>query len=411
MPTVITVPIAFRTKSIKFGAAYSPALSFNPDKDLFYAMSGVLTGMGLTINTVPTPDEVTVAPGSFIQRGIIVNVTSAQVIQFPDPLPGVPIYLVAENANEVITSSVTIGFTTAPAADSVVIASWASPITTTVFEEPQKISILEIVNTLNGISKLVIKRHHIVASGGQTVFSVPSPFNDYVLGANKMWAFRNGQKLEQFLDYNETSVSSITLTFGALVGDEMELVTFKSAPPITSIALNDLTDVTTALADAIKDTGALRTNPATLTNFLATIDDVNAAVSAAAGLFTFVKYSGPVGSTYIAGGVPIPGTSVTFTLTAARPVKIEVTSGGFKHNASGSSGTAFIRLDLIDFTQIGHVEGSDGGDTLVETGQVGGWTIKTLLAGVHTAVVYGTGAGDAFIMGPIQLAVLTGEAI
>jgi len=412
MPTVITVPIAQRSKSVKFGAAYSPALTFNPDKKLFFHCHGVLFGMGLTVNTVPSPDEVTVDPGAFIQRGIIVELTSAQVVQFPDPLPGVPIYLVAENANEVITSSVTIGFTTAPAAESVIIASWPAPITTTVFEVPQKLSICEIVATLDSIAQLVIKRHHVVASGGQTVFTVPSPFNDYVLGANKIWVFRNGQKLEIGLDYNETTTSSITLTFGATALDEIELITIRSAPPITSLALLDLTDVTTDLANAIKDTSVLRVSPATAANPLATIADITAAISAAAGPFTFVKFSGVIVSDVgVAGGVTVPGSTVSFTLTAPRTVKIEATTGGFRHTASGSAGNAYIFVDGVTLHRIGHVSGSDGGDTLVEAGQAAGWVVTTLGAGAHTAAIRGEGSGDPVLLHPMQVLVLTGEPI
>jgi hypothetical protein len=419
MPTVITVPIAQRAKSIKFGAAYSPAMSFNPDKNLFYAMSGVLTGMGLTVNTVPVPDEVTVDPGTFIQRGIIVSVTSAQVIQFPDPLPGIPIFLVAENANEVITSNVTIGFTTAPAADSVVIASWAAPITTTVFEEPQKISILEIVNTLNGISKLVIKRHHIVAIAGQTVFTVPSPFNDYVLGANKIWVFRNGQKLEHFLDYNETTTSSITLTFGATAGDEMELITLKSAPPITSIALNDLTDVTTALADAIKDTGVVRVTPATLVNPLATIADINAATLAPFRFMsTKVRTTGTFG--FNTGGAlldaPAPDGGGPFEVsvsTTGGSVMIQVYGHGGAINSGNPAATGTgLKIDTVEVSGVyvvGHPAGgvdlgiggasAQGGGQNYSNGDVGYLYMTTLAAGPHTfRLTYGyAGAGSGYI--------------
>jgi hypothetical protein len=273
MPTVITIPQAQRTKSVKFGAAYSPALTFNPDKNLFYACHGVLTGMALTVNTVPNPDEITVGPGAFIQRGIIVNVTSSQVLQFPDPLPSPPLYLVAENANEVSGSTVQYIFTTAPAADSVIIAQWFdSPIVTTTFEEPQKISICEIKAALESIVELVIKRHHIVASAAQTVLTIPIQ-NSYVLGANKIWVYRNGKKLEVGIDYAETSPTAVTLTNPALAGDFFELITFRSAPPITSISLLDLTDVTTDLANAIKDTSLLRVSPATAANPLATLED------------------------------------------------------------------------------------------------------------------------------------------
>jgi len=49
---------------------------------------------------------------------------------------------------------------------------------------------------------------------------------------------------------------------------------FKGAPPITSIALTDLTDVTTDLANGIKDTSVLRIAPTTAANPLATLADV-----------------------------------------------------------------------------------------------------------------------------------------
>lgn len=415
MPTQITVPVAERTKSIKFGAAYSPALTFNPDKGLLWACSGVLSGMDVTVDASPTPDTATVASGSFIQNGIIVTLTNPQVVEFPDPLPSVPLYLVAENQNEETISPVEILFTTAPAGDSVVIATWFTPISTTVFEQPQKISICEIRDTLDGIAKLVIQRHHAVATGGQTVFTLPAQ-NAYQVGANKLWVFRNGKKIEDQIDYSETSSTTVELSpgsypTGATAGDFFEFITFKSAPPITSISLEDLTDVDTDLAQAIKDTSFQRVQPATAANPLATIEDVNAAVAAGSGGFQFAKWSAPVTSSVgVAGGVVVPGTQVSFTLTQTRPVLIQVTSGGFRHTTTGANGAAFIRVNGTDH-QIGKVEGSDGGSSLVETGQCSGFVIVTLPAGTYTAELFGSGSINPVILAPIQLVVMTGEAI
>lgn len=277
MPTTITVPVGQRTKSVKFGAPYSPSLSFNPDKKLFYDCSGVLTGMGLTINTAPTPDEVTVGIGSFIQRGVIVNITSAQLVQFPNPTV-FPVYLVAENQNEIEGSNVTVLFTQTPASDSCVIAQWLqAPVTEPTI--PLKISIREIRDILGGIAQLVIKREHQAAAGGQTVFNL-LPNNSYTVGANKIWVFKNGKKLELGIDFTETSPTQVTLTGGAIGGDFMEFKIIRSAPPITSVALNDLTDMTVDLASAVKDTGVLRTAPATAANPLATIQDITSGILA-----------------------------------------------------------------------------------------------------------------------------------
>lgn len=412
MPTVITVPVGERTKSIKFGATYTPALSFNPDKKLFFGCSGVLTGMGVTVDTVPVPDEVTVDPGAFIQRGIIVDVTNPQLLQFPDPLPLLDLFLVAENPNEVFNSSVTYQFTTAPAADSVIIAKWATPITTTDFTTELKLGICELRDALDGVLNFVINRDRQVAAGGQMVFVLPAG-KEYVLGSNKLSVYRNGKKLDVSADYMEDNPNQITLNFAAVAGDILEFIMFQSEPPITSIALNNLTDVTSDLANGIKDTLAIRTVPASAANPLITFADIPVA---AVGKFQFEKHSVPVlVNTNVAADIVVPGTAVTFTLTVARDVLVQVTSGGFQHSINGSSGEAFIRITspgptVVDH-RIGKVLGSDGGDTLVETGQCSGWVIVNLLAGVHTAEVFGSGGGNPAIQQPIQLVVLTGEPI
>jgi hypothetical protein len=276
MPTVITVPVGERTKSIKFGATYTPNLSFNPDKKLFFGCSGVLTGMGITVDTVPTPDEVTVDPGAFIQRGIIVDVTNPQLLQFPDPLPIVDLFLTAENPSEVFNSSVTLQFTTAPAADSVIIAQWAAPITTTVFTTELKLGICELRDAIDGVLNFVIQRDRQVASGGQMIFTLPAG-KEYELGANKLSIYRNGKRLDSSQDYMEDNPNQITLNFGAIAGDVLEFIIIQSEPPITSIALTNLTDVTGDLANAIKDTSALRTL-ATAANPLATLADIPGAI-------------------------------------------------------------------------------------------------------------------------------------
>jgi hypothetical protein len=273
MPTTITIPIAERTKSVQYGATYSSALTFNPDKALLVGCSAVLAGMGVTVNTGPVPAEATVAIGSFIQNGIIINVTSAQTLQFPAAPIAIPLYLVAENDNETYNSSVQFLFTTAPAADSVIIAEWLTGIETD-FQMPIGVSNCALRDAISGVQMLIIQRDRQAAIAGQTVFTL-APGKSYVLGANKIWVYRNGKKLDVSNDYVETSTTSITIFMPAISGDIFEFMIFKGAPPITSIALDDLTDVTTDLANAIKDVSVLRSGPATASNPLATLADIS----------------------------------------------------------------------------------------------------------------------------------------
>ena len=276
MPTSITVPTGERTKSIKFGAPYSPSQTFNPDKEKFFQCSTRLAGLDITVNTGPTPDEVTVAPGCFIQRGIIVDITVAQLVQVPSPI-SFPIFLVAENANEVFNSTVTIQFTTTPAADSVIIAEFQTgPIT--VFTQPLNASICNLRDEIELINKLIINRERQVAGVGQTIFTLPAG-KEYVLGANKIWVFKDKVKLDITADYSETDPNTITLTSPTSGGEILEFLIFQSEPPITSLALTNLTDVTGDLANAIRDTLVLRVALATAANPLATIADVTAAAA------------------------------------------------------------------------------------------------------------------------------------
>lgn len=272
MPTTITIPVADRTKSIQYGATYSSALSFNPDKALLVGCSAVLAGMGVTVNTGPVPAEATVAIGAFIQNGIIVSLNAPQTLQFPAAPIAIPLYLVAENDNETFNSNVQILFTTTPAADSVIIAEWLTGIETD-FQMPIGVSNCALRDAISGVQMLVIQRDRQVATAGQTLFTL-APGKSYVQGANKIWVYRNGKKLDINNDYAETSTTSVTLFMPCVSGDILEFMIFKGAPPITSIALDDLTDVTTDLANSIKDTSVLRIAPATAANPLATLADV-----------------------------------------------------------------------------------------------------------------------------------------
>lgn len=381
MPTSITIPTGQRFKSVEFGAAYSPSESFNPNNDLISQGSGILKGLDLTINTGPTPPEVTVAVGSFMQRGVIVKVTSPQLVQFPNPQV-YPLYLVAENADEMSLSSVQYLFTTTPASDSVILAFWpTAPVTNA--QIPGAMSLTELRDAISGISSLVIQRERLVALGGQTVFTI-DPAKSYVVGANKLFVYRNGKKLENINDYSEDTPTQFTTLFGATVGDVFDLIIFQGSPPITSIALPNLTDVTGALANAIKDSLNLRASPASPSNPLATMADISG-ISGAVG--ALVKQEAVVVSgSFVTGSAPIviTGSAIAFTIPVTQIVAFDGWLTNYYHPSALNrrDGQIGLRLDGIDYW--GTFMGSSG------LGYYGndGVTISrafSLAAGVHNA--------------------------
>jgi len=135
-----------------------------------------------------------VAIGAFIQNGIIIDLTSPQTLQFPASPISYPLYLVAENANETYNSSVQILFTTTPAADSVIIAEWATGPETD-YAMPIGVSNCALRDAIGGVQMLVIQRDRIAATPGQTLFTLGAG-KSYVQGANKIWVYRNGKKLD-----------------------------------------------------------------------------------------------------------------------------------------------------------------------------------------------------------------------
>lgn len=384
MPTTITVPIGQRTKSIQFGAAYSPAMTFNPDKKLLAGCSGILSGMGITVNTVPNPDQVTVAAGVFIQRGIIVEVTSGQVVETP-LIPTFPLYLVAENANEVFNSSVQYIFTAAPAADSVIIRQWTAGPITSPDDAPIHMSLCGLKEAIEAVQSLVIQEERIIAVGAQTIFGLPGP-KAYVLGSNKLFVYRNGKKLEPSIDYAENTPTQFTLNFGATAGDIIDIIVFQGAPSITGLALLNLTDVTTNLANAIKDVTVLRAALATAANPLATLADIAAIpyvpkLTLAAAVKTDANF-GPGG-----GNTLVPGTLVSFTPVVAGLVEMKY-SLFWNGNHPLPIAASGLQVDGIDYelAQDYEVNGS-GGDTVVAFPH-SGVLVLNLTAAPHTVQLY-----------------------
>lgn len=389
MPTMITIPIGQRTKSIQFGAAYSPSLSFNPDKKLLAGCSGVLSGMGITVNTVPNPDQVTVDAGAFIQRGIIVNVASAQIVEAPAS-PTFPLFLVAENANEVHNSSVQYLFTTTPAADSCIIAAWTAGPMNSPDPAETRISLCGLKEAIDSVASLVIQEERIVAIAAQTIFTLPGA-KAYTLGTNKLFVYRNGKKLEPSIDYSEDTPTQFTLNFGALALDIFDIIVFQGAPSITGLALLNLTDVTTNLANAIKDVSLLRAALATAANPLATIADITAAIT---GIPYVPKLTLAASvKSDVATGIGGANTLVPGTLVAFTPVAVGLVEMKYSCYWSGShplpNMVSGLRVDGVDYDlAYDAMNNGSGGDTCYGFAH-SGVLVLNLSAAPHTVQLYG----------------------
>lgn len=330
MPTVVTIPLNERTKHVKAGAPYSPSQSLNPAMDLLVGgCAGILSGMGISVNVIPSPAQITVSPGNFIQNGIIVDVTSSVMVEAPSS-PTYPLYLVAENTDEVNSSDVKYQFTTSPNADSLIIAFWLSaPLTTPSIPAP--ISNCALRDAIGGVSPLVVQHDRQVMTLNQTVVTL-APTKAYVTGSNKLLVHRNGKKLEVNFDYTENTSTQFTLANLSLAGDVIDIIVFQGAPPITSIALGSLVDVTTDLANAIKDVSTLRAALATASNPLATIQDIVSLIGSippaglhlAEGFFSSI----PLGDFIVPTGFT-PKLVIAMAAHAVEPFSRGATSIGF----------------------------------------------------------------------------------
>lgn len=89
-----------------------------------------------------------------------------------------------------------------------------------------------------------------IATAGQTVFNLT---NQYTPGANTLAVYLNGLRLTVVSDYAETSTSSITLTAGAVAGDELLFVT-------GSTEINPVSITASAVAYTPAGTGAVATD-------------------------------------------------------------------------------------------------------------------------------------------------------
>lgn len=76
---------------------------------------------------------------------------------------------------------------------------------------------------------------HFTATEGQTVFNLTF---SYTPGANAISVYRNGARMRSTVDFNESSATSITLTTGAVVDDEISIIAGSDLAPLTVNAEN-----------------------------------------------------------------------------------------------------------------------------------------------------------------------------
>lgn len=142
------VPAGNIQKSVVTGSPYSPAVSFNPDKKLFFdthpTTLGVLSGGAVTADGV----NVTVpAQTVFIQNGIVVKLTSPFQVAIPGG--GYPKYVVADNVNENAGGPVTIEIFSSVLAPQVLLATLTNSTTVVL---PKQISIRALRQDLDTLA-------------------------------------------------------------------------------------------------------------------------------------------------------------------------------------------------------------------------------------------------------------------
>jgi len=118
------IPSGSIAKSIYTGTPYSPAVSFNPDKKLFFDTHFTTLGVLATSGGPLTTDgvNVTVPAGTvFIQNGIIVKITAPVIV--PIGGGGFPKFVVIDNVDETPGSAVTVAVLPSIAPPQVLLAT------------------------------------------------------------------------------------------------------------------------------------------------------------------------------------------------------------------------------------------------------------------------------------------------
>ena len=186
-----------RTKHIKFRAAYTPSMSFNPAKEqLVGEASKVLYGLQVT---GPAGGPFNVHPGAFISGRTIVKITATQTIDSPGALVA-PFVMYAFTSDEKDATDVIINY----AEDQLI------PVNAVILGEfdglglrsaPRPCSIREIDQSSKGG---IIERVTVETTGGETFFdNLDIPFT--LSRGSNLWVFRNGLKIA----FEQAGVSTI----------------------------------------------------------------------------------------------------------------------------------------------------------------------------------------------------------
>ena len=126
----------------------------------------------------------------------------------------------------------------------------------------------------------------------------------------------------------------------------------------------------------------------------------------------YIKATSLVLGDHSGAGV-VPGTTLSFTLTAAQDVLIHLQSGGVYANVLGGQGKVSLRhtnpLLVVTDYRIGETFESDGGDFVAGSSGAAGSLILNLAAGTHTFEILA--GGNTSIFAPMQVHAIAQEPI